>query len=127
MGTLTDLLKNISHEKVTETKVIKEQITPNIMRVSTSKEVKPKELIGTLTPENYEIVKNSVATIDTTNKDRREIIIGMYGLIKNPSTGKRFVIPTLTWDDEDYTYQYAKYMKTLVNRPDDFTKIMNWE
>ena len=85
------------------------------------------ELIGTLSPENYEKVKSSVVEIDTTGKDRRAIIIGMFGSIKNPETGKRFAIPNLSHLDEDYVYQYAKYMKTLVFRPDEFTKIMNWE
>ena len=126
MGTLTNLLKKTPTRKLTKIDVIEEQIIPSTMNFSTSTD-KSVELIGTLTSENYEIVKNSVITIDTTNKNRRDIIIGMFGSIKNPSTGKRFVIPNLSWEDEDYTYQYAKHMKTLVNRPNEFTKIMNWE
>lgn len=117
MGKLSSLLKR---KKPSIKKRSKSKITRELNSES-------NELIGTLSPENYEKVKSSVVEIDTTDKDRRSIIIGMFGSIKNPITGKRFTIPNLSHSDDDYVYQYAKYMKTLVYRPDEFTKIMNWE
>jgi len=93
----------------------------------TQESIETDSLIGTLTKADYDIVKNSVVTIDFTNKSRRDIMIGMYGSITNPSNGKRFVIPNLTSETEDYPYEYAKKMQMLVNNPDTFTKIMNWE
>ena len=127
MGTLTALLKNNKPvKKETKVKVIEEQTIP-FVSFDTVSPAEDTPLIGTLTPENYELVKGLVATIDTNGKSRREIIIGMFGAIKNPTTNKRFNIPNITWDDEDYMYEYAKCMKTLVYRPDEFTKVMNWE
>ena len=73
------------------------------------------------------IVSTSVVEIDTTNKTREQIIIGMYGTIKNPKTGERFVIPNLDFSSEAYIYEYAEMMRLLVNRPEDFKKIMRWE
>lgn len=85
------------------------------------------DLIFDLTADEIEKVRSSVVEIDTTNKDRRQIIIGMFGGIKNPKNGKRFVIPGVDSTTEDYVYEYAKYMRILVSKPEDFKKIMNWE
>lgn len=74
-----------------------------------------------------EQIRASIVEIDTTDKNRQQIVIGMYGSIKNPRTGKRFVIPGVDFTSDDYSYQYAEMMRLLVNRPDDFKKIMNWE
>ena len=40
-----------------------------------------------ISDEDLEKVRASVVEIDTTNKTREQIIIGMYGTIKNPKTG----------------------------------------
>lgn len=76
---------------------------------------------------DLEQVKSSVVQIDTSDKTRQQIVVGMYGSIKNPRTGKRFAIPGVDYTSGDYSYQYAEMMRMLVNRPDDFKKIMNWE
>jgi hypothetical protein len=80
-----------------------------------------------ISEENLAKVRASVATIDTTGKDRTQIIIGMYGGIVDPDTGKRYVIPCVNYLETGYIYRYAEMMKTLVDTPDEFKKIMNWE
>ena len=80
-----------------------------------------------ISDEDLATVKSSVVNIDTDGLNRKQIVIGMYGSIKNPQTGDRFVIPGVDFNDEEYIYRYAEMMRTLVNRPDDFKKIMNWE
>jgi len=118
MGRLTDLL--ITNPQTTKQPTVASTTT---IKPQTDSEV----LIGTLTPTEYEIVQSQVETIDMTGKNRREIIIGVYGNIKNPKTHDRFVIPNLVWSTEDYVYEYSKYMKTLINRPEEFTKVMGME
>ena len=80
-----------------------------------------------ISDEDLEKVRSSVEEIDMTDKTREEIIIGMYGSIKNPSTGKRFVIPGIDFRTEYYVYKYAEMMRTLVDDPERFKKIMNWD
>jgi len=122
MGRLTDLLSanNVVENKIKTNKITTKLDTNTITESETS-------TIGTLTVDEYQMVKDSIKQIDMNNKTRREIIIGMYGSITNPKTNKRFVIPMLSYQDEDYIYQYAKYMKTLINRPEEFTKVMEME
>ena len=133
MGRLTDLLRNPkineSTIKTVETNVRNSNIFQSINGEISDVEDNDgqMDLIFDLTEDEIEEIRNSVIDIDTTGKDRREIIIGMFGGIKNPKNGKRFVIPTIDFDTEDYTYQYAKCMQMLVNRPEEFKKIMNWE
>jgi len=122
MGRLTELLSsnNVIVDKIKKNTLIKTIETNNTIK-------REMDTIGTLTFDEYQTVKDSIKQIDMRNKTRREIIIGMYGNITNPKTNKRFVIPMLSYQDEDYIYQYAKYMKTLINRPEEFTKIMEME
>lgn len=138
MGKLTDLLKERTISKV-------EQIDENTIQpvdiqvanavISQPMDVNPKsednngqnDELFDLTEKEIETVRNSVVEIDTNGKDRRSIIIGMFGGIKNPRTGKRFVIPGVDFSTEDYVYEYSKYMRMLVNKPEDFKKVMNWE
>lgn len=131
MGRLSSLLKTHKADSVKNDNVSVTKPHKIFEKVELTKQetISPetKEGIFDLSIEELEIIKNSVVKIDTTDKKRKDIIIGMYGLIKNPKTGERFNIPTLTWDDDDYIYQYANFMKTLVNRPDEFKKVMNWE
>lgn len=127
MSTLVKLLKK---EETLKPKRRKSKILENENKPFTP--VQPENnsyetTIGTLTPEEYQQVKESVREIDKSGKSRRDIIIGMFGHIKHPTTGERFSIPNLTWDDEDYAFKYADFMKTLVFKPDMFAKIMNWE
>lgn len=125
MGKLTDYLKSeyIQHQPMTKSKKINESsaflsnIVPSVV----------DSVSFDISDEDLETVRSSVVSIDTNGKNRKQIIIGMFGSIKNPVTGKRFVIPNLDCSDEDYTYRYAEMMRTLVNKPDDFKKIMNWE
>ena len=124
MGRLTDLLKTNPQPK--------KQPKVNSVVTIESSIIEPKIddseiLIGTLTQTEYEIVQSQVESIDMIGKNRREIIIGVYGNIKNPKTNDRFVIPNLVWSTEDYVYEYSKYMKTLINRPEEFTKVMGME
>ena len=35
--------------------------------------------------------------------------------------------PNLDFSSEAYIYEYAEMMRLLVNRPEDFKKIMRWE
>lgn len=117
MGKLTDLLKSGTTKPVNRQKRIFESvISPSV-----------EELGFEISEDDLETVRSSVVNVDTYGKNRRQIIIGMFGSIKNPKTGKRFIIPGVDFSDEDYTYKYAEMMRTLVNRPDDFKKIMNWE
>lgn len=79
---------------------------------------------------DLEKVKNAVNYLDERSMNamtREQIIIGMYGEIKDPSTGERFTIPYLDFSDSQYTFKYADMMKTLVHKPETFKKIMNWE
>ncbi len=124
MGKLTDLLKmgsNIQINKESKTDIITEK------KVSVSVSPKTDELDFHISSEDLEIIRKSVVEINTTNKSRVEIVIGMYGDIRDPQTGNRFVIPNLDFSTENYIYEYAETMRTLVNRPEDFKKIMNWE
>jgi hypothetical protein len=134
MGKLTDLLKA---KKPTE-KIEESSIAPVEVQVANAVVSQPmsqpsenndgqNDLIFDLTEEEIQKVRESVVEIDKTDKNRRQIIIGMFGGIKNPKTGKRFVIPGVDFSTEDYVYEYAKHMRILVNKPEDFKKIMNWE
>lgn len=119
MGKLTDLLKNNIMSPQSDVLVEK--------KVSVRVSPKTEEDDFHISSEDLEKVKASVNDIDITNKSRTEIVIGMYGSIKNPQTGERFTIPNLDFTSENYIYEYAEMMRTLVNRPEDFKKIMNWE
>jgi hypothetical protein len=66
----------------------------------------PDDKLKTMTHRKYELEK--------------------YGWI-NRSDGKSFMIPGLQVGSEDYVYQYAHFMGILVNNPERFLKIMNWE
>lgn len=129
MGKLTDLLKSKT------TKTLDENELPSILeekrksKSTKAASVSPKVegLEFDISEEDLEKVRSSVVKIDIDGKNRRQIVIGMFGSIMNPKTGKRFVIPGVDYSDYDYTYKYAEMMRTLVNRPDDFKKIMNWE
>ena len=121
MGKLTDLLKSKSVVGINK----KPRITENV--IATNQFVKTDKLGFNISEEDLKTVKRSIVEIDMTDKSRKQIIIGMYGGIKNPVTGKRFIIPNVDCTDDDYTYRYAEMMRTLVNRPMDFKKIMDWE
>ena len=130
MSTLVALLK--AKYAVTTTKNEKKSVENSIMEKKVAAEtvvVSPnvESLDFHISEEELKIVRESVVQIDTTEKTREQIVIGMFGGIKNPRTGKRFVIPGVDYSSDDYIYQYAEMMRTLVNRPDDFKKIMNWE
>lgn len=130
MSTLVALLK--AKYAVTTTKNEKKSVEKSIMEKKVATEtvvVSPnvESLDFHISEEELKIVRESVVQIDTTEKTREQIVIGMFGGIKNPRTGKRFVIPGVDYSSDDYIYQYAEMMRTLVNRPDDFKKIMNWE
>ena len=130
MSTLVALLK--AKYTVTTTKNEKKSVEKSIMEKKVATEtvvVSPnvESLDFHISEEELKIVRESVVQIDTTEKTREQIVIGMFGGIKNPRTGKRFVIPGVDYSSDDYIYQYAEMMRTLVNRPDDFKKIMNWE
>jgi len=130
MGKLTDLLKS---KQTVQSKTKIKHLHEN--RIASIPEYNPidsstkeyDDITFDLTDEEYSEVLDSVVSIDTNGKDRRSIIIGMYGGIKNPQTQKRFVIPGLDYATEDYVYVYSKHMQMLVNTPEDFKKIMNWE
>lgn len=130
MSTLVALLK--AKYAVTTTKNEKKSVENSIMEKKVAAEtvvISPnvESLDFHISEEELKIVRESVVQIDTTEKTREQIVIGMFGGIKNPRTGKRFVIPGVDYSSDDYIYQYAEMMRTLVNRPDDFKKIMNWE
>lgn len=130
MSTLVALLK--AKYAVTTTKNEKKSVENSIMEKKVATEtvvISPnvESLDFHISEEELKIVRESVVQIDTTDKTREQIVIGMFGGIKNPRTGKRFVIPGVDYSSDDYIYQYAEMMRTLVNRPDDFKKIMNWE
>lgn len=130
MSALVALLK--AKYAVTTTKNEKKSVENSIMEKKVATEtvvISPnvESLDFHISEEELKIVRESVVQIDTTDKTREQIVIGMFGGIKNPRTGKRFVIPGVDYSSDDYIYQYAEMMRTLVNRPDDFKKIMNWE
>lgn len=130
MSTLAALLK--AKSAVTTTKNEKKSVENSIMEKKVTAEtvvISPnvESLDFHISDEELKLVRESVVQIDTTDKTREQIVIGMFGGIKNPRTGKRFVIPGVDYSSDDYIYQYAEMMRTLVNRPDDFKKIMNWE
>lgn len=124
MGKLTDLLKMGGTTPVQDKKDIS---ALNEKKVSVSTSPKTEDLDFHISSEDLEKIRKSVVEINTTNKSRVEIVVGMYGDIRDPQTGNRFVIPNLDFSTENYIYEYAETMRTLVNRPEDFKKIMNWE
>lgn len=124
MTKLTDLLKKSTTNKPTN-KPTNEIIMEKKVKPVVSSKTPSIEFF--ISDEDLEKVRASVVEIDTTNKTREQIIIGMYGTIKNPKTGERFVIPNLDFSSEAYIYEYAEMMRLLVNRPEDFKKIMRWE
>jgi len=125
MGKLADYLKSGSKQtqRKTKTKFFENKNSLSYGVISSNE----NSLEFDISDEDLEKVRASVVKIDTYGKNRKQIIIGMFGGIKNPKTGKRFVIPNVDFTDEDYTYKYAEMMRTLVNRPNDFKKIMDWE
>lgn len=127
MSKLASLLKNELAQKNTNSSTQPESYSSILEEPDYSVEPLMIDPITEFSPEEYQQIKDSVAEIDMTGKTRKEIIIAMYGGIKNPKTNERFSIPLLTWEDEEYTYRYANYMKALVNRPEEFIKIMRWE
>ena len=83
-----------------------------------------------ISDEDLEAVRNSVVQLEDSAKagmSRQEIIIAMFGGIRNPATGKRFAIPFCEPKEEDYEYKYAENMRTLVNKPEMFERIMNFD
>ena len=128
MSSLSDLLKG----KVVEQNK-KQPIQPKVEKLEEKVDLKKTPIQQVekneydISDEDLEKVRASVEKIDMTGKTRREIIIGMYGSIKNPSNGKRFVIPGIDFMISDYTYKYAEMMRTLVDKPAEFNKIMRWE
>ena len=135
MGRLINLLKNKKSKLKESTKLNNIQVKKTNVFQSKYENTFPvvnnyeiTDLSFDLTDNEIKEIRNSIFNeINTNGKDRKQIIIGMFGGIKNPRNGKRFVIPGLTYDTEDYIYQYARYMQMLVNRPEEFKKIMNWE
>lgn len=124
MGKLTDLLKMGGTTPIQYKKDIS---ALNEKKVSVATSPKTEDLDFHISSEDLEKIRKSVVVINTTNKSRVEIVVGMYGDIRDPQTGNRFVIPNLDFSTENYIYEYAETMRTLVNRPEDFKKIMNWE
>jgi hypothetical protein len=125
MGKLTRLLKTVPKKSLrdeTNVVVLEEKKKTKVVKISPKTPV----IEFDISDEELQKVKDSVEEIDTSGKNRRQIIIGMFGAIKNPRTGKRFVIPGVDYQSENYIYRYAEMMRTLVNRPEDFKKIMNW-
>jgi hypothetical protein len=133
MGMLADFLKAKTNESTTKTPNGANKKTRLFEKKSTDASVVTSQPASVdlnkfdISSEDLEKIKSSVVEIDTSGKNRKQIVIGMYGSIKNPKTGKRFVIPGVDYTTEEYTYRYAEMMRTLVNRPQDFIKIMNWE
>lgn len=135
MGKLTELLKtstgtSIVKENSIPTKKIQvgnSVVSQSYDQPSSEDNNGQNDELFDLTEVELEQVRNSVVEIDKTDKDARQIIIGMFGGIKNPRTGKRFVIPGIDYATEDYVYAYAKQMRILVSQPEQFKKIMNWE
>jgi len=131
MSKLSDLLKGMVVEKKKEqppkcskSKTLVEK--KNIDADNSSEEQK-EDFEYDISDENLKKVRDSVVQIDMTGLTRKQIIIGMYGSIVDPTTGKRFVIPGIDFTSGDYTYKYAEMMRTLVDKPKEFEKIMNWE
>ena len=129
MSSLSELLKG----KVVEQKK-KQPIQPKVEKLAEKVDLKKTPIQQAektggydISDEDLEKVRASVEKIDMNGKTRKEVIIGMYGSIKNPITGKRFIIPGIDFMIPDYTYKYAEMMRTLVDKPEEFNKIMNWE
>jgi len=112
------LIKMNEHKKQhTRTNVV-ESFNPNInIKIPTFK----------IQKDDMQEIEEMIHYMDVMGKSRDEILIGMYGKIKNPKTGKRFVIPNLYWDMDNYILEYSKIMKILVDKPETFSKIMMWE
>ena len=116
MGKLTDLLK----ADTPRTTTLSRCRSTNLSESDTS-------TAFDISDEDLEQVRSEIVEISTVGKNRRQIIIGMFGSIKDPTTGKRYIIPGVDCITIDYIYRYAEMMRTLVNKPADFKKIMNWE
>lgn len=134
MGKLFDLLRERtqnnsgkSHHKVNERKQLRESPGLDVGYASNSDTQLYSGGVFDLTPEELNIINSSVVELNTFGKTREQITIGMYGNIKNPKTGKRFVIPYVDFTSDNYVYQYAEMMRLLVSKPEEFKKIMNWE
>ena len=129
MSKLAELLRNKSTNTVIDKSKKSVTIVMEKEEVAETAVVSPSvDGLGfDISDAELEQIRSSVVQIDTTDKNRQQIVVGMYGSIKNPRTGKRFAIPGVDFTSEDYSYQYAEMMRMLVNRPDDFKKIMNWE
>ena len=84
-----------------------------------------------LTLEEYKAIINKVNSIkiseeDLKNMSHKEYKLRKYAGIVRPD-GKIFAIPGLRFGSENYTYHYAHFMGILVNNPERFLKILNWE
>lgn len=127
MGKLTDLLRitKPATELDSKSKTVRNLSEKKVEHTVVSPPTDPLEF--DISESELEQIKASIVEIDTTDKNRQQIVVGMYGGIKNPRTGKRFVIPGIDYASDSYSYEYAEMMRMLVNRPEDFKKIMNWE
>jgi len=44
----------------------------------------------------------------------------------NPDTGLKYDIPGLSYTDNDYFFEYVRYMKMKEKDPEKFKQIINW-
>ena len=130
MGTLTSLLRaKTEAPSTTDEKVVKSKKPHSLMEKKGDAVVSPKveAFDFHISDEDLQKVRDSVVPMDTEGRSKYDIILGMYGNIKDPRTGKSFVIPGVDFSSDDYMFQYAEMMRLLVKRPEEFKKIMNWE
>jgi len=44
----------------------------------------------------------------------------------NPDTGLKYDIPGLSYTDNNYFFEYVRYMKMKEKNPEKFKQIINW-
>lgn len=128
MGKLTDMLKSTVVEKVKEQPKQQKPIKIFEGKKNNGESTGKEDYDYFISPENLRKIRDSVEDVpETKNMTRRELVIRRYGSIKDPTTGKRFVIPDIDFKTPDFNYKYAEMMRLLVDKPQEFYKIMCWE
>ncbi len=107
-------------------------IKKSVISESKSSEAKVEKVRTgwSISEEDLNRVRLSVRDVDSELDQylgRDEYILRRYGHIVDPKTNKRFNIPYLDIKSDDYIFNYAKKMQILVDSPETFKKIMDWE
>ena len=77
-----------------------------------------------ISDKNIEDYHNS--NNDVPKEDKPEKTDAEYFDEVNPDTKTKYDIPNLSFKDNNYFFEYVRFMKMKENNPEQFKKIMSW-